>query len=88
MARFGISMLNDGKIKNCQLQSRSWIEDVNKQGHLCLGVFGQIVYVSPQRDMVAVKFSSWPDFQNADYLRQSLDVFYPISDAFGPNVLL
>lgn len=60
-----------------------WIEDKNKQGHLCLGVFGQTVYVSPERDMVAVKFSSWPDFQNADYLRQSLDAFHAIGDAFG-----
>ncbi|MAT87810.1 MAG: 6-aminohexanoate hydrolase [Aestuariivita sp.] len=117
LARFGIAMLNDGIINNCQVIPRSWIEDVrmgahghfneagrryfphgcyrnhfwiedvNKQSHLCLGVFGQTVYVSPERNMVAVKFSSWPVFQNADYLRQSLNAFHAISDAFGTSDL-
>ena len=88
LARLGIAMLNNEKINHDRIQPRSCIADVNKQGHLCLGVFGQIVYVSPESDMVAVKFSSWPDFQNVYYLRQSLDVFHAISDAFEPNVLL
>lgn len=61
-----------------------WIEDAGKQAHLCLGVFGQSIYVSPERGMVAVKLSTWPEFTNAEFLLETMSAFHAIADAFGP----
>lgn len=44
-----------------------WIQDKAHQTHLCLGVFGQFIYVSPERDMVVAKLSSWPDFLSEEH---------------------
>ena len=68
---------------NGHYRNKFWIEDNNKQAHLCLGVFGQIIYVSPERRMVAVKLSNWPKFTDATYLKETMASFHAIGDAFG-----
>ena len=68
---------------NGHYRNKFWIEDASKQAHLCLGVFGQTIYVSPERGMVAVKLSTWPEFTNATHLRDSLSAFHAIADALG-----
>ena len=68
---------------NGHYRNQFWIEDAAKQAHLCLGVFGQTIYVSPERGMVAVKLSTWPVFTDADYLLESMAAFHAIADAFG-----
>ncbi|WP_299881453.1 serine hydrolase [uncultured Sulfitobacter sp.] len=68
---------------NGAYRNQFWIEDQDKTGHLCLGVFGQTIYVSPERGMVAVKLSTWPDFQNSDFLKETMAGFHAISRAFG-----
>lgn len=54
-------------------RNQFWIEDRDRATHLSLGVFGQMIHVSPEHDMVTVKLSTWPDFTNparsADTLR-------------------
>ena len=35
--------------------------------------------------MIAVKLSSWPVLQNADFFAQGLNAFHTTSDAFGPS---
>lgn len=76
---------DDGRnyFPNGAYRNQFWIEDQDKQGHLCLGVFGQCIYVSPERGMVAVKLSTWPEFSNADYLKETVTGFHAISRAFG-----
>jgi CubicO group peptidase (beta-lactamase class C family) len=46
---------------------------------LCLGIHGQLLYVSRRTRTVCVKFSSWPDAQNPAYLEDTLRAF----DAVG-----
>lgn len=44
-----------------------WIEDPRSRALYARGVFGQMIYVNWDYDMVAVKLSSWPDFLNTQY---------------------
>jgi CubicO group peptidase (beta-lactamase class C family) len=41
-----------------------WVLDGKTGRHAALGVFGQMIYVDPAAQIVAVKLSSWPDFLN------------------------
>lgn len=112
-ARFGIAMLNDGRVGDRQVIPKAWVEDVRsgdhghfndkgrvyfpnghyrnqfwiedkgKPAHFCLGVFGQTIYVNPETGMVAVKLSTWPEFQNDGYLRESIDAFHAVARAFA-----
>ena len=44
-----------------------WIEDPTSRAIYARGVFGQMIYVNWDHNMVAVKLSSWPDFLNTTY---------------------
>ena len=68
---------------NGRYRNKFWIEDKDKQGHFCLGVFGQTIYVSPERGMVVVKLSTWPTFTNPDFLKETVAGFHAVADAFG-----
>ena len=68
---------------NGRYRNQFWIEDADKWGHLCLGVFGQIIYVSPERGMVFVKLSTWPEFTNPDRMRDCMAAFRAIAGAVG-----
>jgi CubicO group peptidase (beta-lactamase class C family) len=41
-----------------------WVFDRKTGKHAALGVFGQLIYIDPPAEIVAVKLSSWPDFLN------------------------
>jgi CubicO group peptidase (beta-lactamase class C family) len=41
-----------------------WVLDRNAGRHAAMGVFGQMIYIDPPAEIVAVKLSSWPDFLN------------------------
>jgi len=45
-------------------RNQSWVEDNLKETIMCRGVFGQMIYTSPEYNMVAVKPSTWPEFSN------------------------
>jgi CubicO group peptidase (beta-lactamase class C family) len=47
---------------NGAYRNQFWIEDVSASAIMCRGVFGQLIYIDPARDLVVVKLSSWPDF--------------------------
>ena len=42
---------------------------------VCLGIHGQMIYVNRTTRTVGVKFSSWPDAQNSEYLIDTLRAF-------------
>ncbi len=52
---------------NGRYRNMFWIQDADQQTHMCLGVFGQFIYVSPERDMVVAKLSSWPEFLSPEH---------------------
>ena len=51
---------------NGAYRNQFWIEDVSRSAIMGRGVFGQLVYIDPARDLVVVKLSSWPDFLNLE----------------------
>lgn len=71
---------------NGRYRNQFWIEDADREGHLCLGVFGQIIYVSPERGMVFVKLSTWPEFTNPERMKDCMNAFRAISRAMGRHL--
>jgi CubicO group peptidase (beta-lactamase class C family) len=45
-------------------RNQFWIEDASKSTIMALGVYGQMIYVDPQRQLVGVKLSTWPEALN------------------------
>jgi CubicO group peptidase (beta-lactamase class C family) len=37
-----------------------WVRDPNAGVQLARGIFGQMIYIDPPNEMVAVKLSTWP----------------------------
>ncbi len=60
-------------------RNQFWIENKDKSTHVCLGVFGQFIYVSPEYNMVAVKLSTWPDFINREFNHDTIRAFHAIA---------
>lgn len=102
-ARFGQTMLDDGRVGDRQVIPKAWIDDVrhgdhglfdnrgrgilpngryrnmfwirdeNGPVHISRGIFGQFIYVDPERALVVVQLASWPeslsDRRHADTMR-------------------
>ena len=49
-----------------------WVRDVESGVTMALGVFGQMLYIDPNHDLVAVKLSTWPDFLNLEFKLNTL----------------
>ena len=54
-------------LPNGAYRNQWWIEDAEARALYARGVFGQMIYVNWDHGFVAVKLSSWPDFQNTAY---------------------
>lgn len=39
-----------------------WVHNVDHGDYMARGVFGQLIYIDPSSQLVAVKLSSWPDY--------------------------
>jgi len=39
-----------------------WVHDVERGDYMARGVFGQLIYIDPEADFLAVKLSTWPDY--------------------------
>lgn len=59
-----------------------WVEDREKETVLCLGVFGQMIYIAPEYDMVAVKLSSAPDFLSSPHTIDTVRALHAIGERF------
>ena len=55
-----------------------WIEDPASRSIMARGVFGQLIYVNWDYNMVAVKLSSWPDFLSVPYNVATLNALHSI----------
>lgn len=49
-------------LPNGRYRNQFWIKDSALETAMCIGVFGQLIYIAPEQDMVVVKLSTWPDF--------------------------
>ena len=57
-----------------------WVENQQSRALYARGVFGQIIYVNWDHRMVAVKLSSWPDFQNPSLTRATMRALHAIAE--------
>jgi CubicO group peptidase (beta-lactamase class C family) len=62
-------------------RNQFWSEDVSQPTLLCRGVFGQMIFIAPQYEMVGVKLSSWPDFVNPKRTMTTLASMHAIGRA-------
>jgi CubicO group peptidase (beta-lactamase class C family) len=68
---------------NGAYRNQFWIEDANKNAYMARGVFGQLIYIDPEHEMVAVKLSSWPEFVSVPRLRLTLEALHGIAEYLG-----
>jgi CubicO group peptidase (beta-lactamase class C family) len=71
-------VLPGGAYRNC-----FWIEEATRRTTLARGVFGQLIYICPHHDLVAVKLSTWPDYQNTRFGVETLRALYAVGEALG-----
>ena len=58
-----------------------WIENPRSRAIMARGVFGQMVYVNWEHNMVVVKLSSWPDFLNVPFNVATIAALHAIAAA-------
>ncbi|WP_172295490.1 serine hydrolase [Pseudoruegeria sp. HB172150] len=58
-----------------------WIRDADRGDICAVGVFGQLIYVDPESDMVVAKLSTWPDFLMPALSRKTFRAIDTIRDA-------
>jgi CubicO group peptidase (beta-lactamase class C family) len=68
--------------KGCY-RNQFWIEDQDKESFMCLGVFGQLIYIAPAYNMVVVKLSTWPDFLDDNFKTDTQLAIHAIAAALG-----
>jgi CubicO group peptidase (beta-lactamase class C family) len=50
---------------------------------MCLGVFGQMIWMSWEHSMVIVKLSTWPDFTDTAKERATVAALHRIAEALA-----
>lgn len=61
-------------------RNQFWVEDAAATTVMARGVFGQLIYISPERDLVAAKLSSWPDFVDPTHSINTLRAIHAIAE--------
>ena len=69
-------------LPNGLYRNRFWVEDKEKTTVMCIGVFGQLIYIAPEYNMVVVKFSTWPDFVDTEHKLNTLSAIHAIAQNF------
>jgi CubicO group peptidase (beta-lactamase class C family) len=62
-----------------------WVRNVETGAAMARGIYGQLVYVDPPRELVAVKLSSWPTARNMARLNDTLAMIDAIGAALGDS---
>jgi CubicO group peptidase (beta-lactamase class C family) len=71
-------ILKQGSYKN-----QFWLEDPQSRTLMCLGVFGQMIWMSFEHNMVVVKLSTWPDFTDTSKERATVGAMHRIAEALA-----
>ena len=70
-------------LPNGRYRNTFWIADETRETIMALGVFGQMIHVSPETGTVVAKLSSWPDFLDDTHFANTLRAIAAISEALG-----
>lgn len=70
--------LPDGAYRN-----QFWIEDEKTRNLMCLGVFGQLIWIDFERRTLIVKLSTWPDFLSDDFSLATIRACHKIAEALS-----
>ena len=70
-------------LPNGAYRNQFWVEDTSRRALLARGVFGQLIFMDPDAEFVAVKLSSWPEFVNPARTRTALAAIHAIRDALS-----
>jgi CubicO group peptidase (beta-lactamase class C family) len=62
-------------------RNQFWIEDPHSRSIMARGVFGQLIYINWDHQLVAVKLSTWPDFVNVPFNVATLRAIHAIAAA-------
>ncbi|MES1152733.1 MAG: serine hydrolase [Dongia sp.] len=72
------SILPQGSYKN-----QFWLEDPKSRTLMCVGVFGQMIWISWEHRMVVVKLSTWPDFTDTAKERATVAAMHRIAETLA-----
>ena len=62
-----------------------WVHDASRGDFMARGVFGQLIYLDPKTEFMAVKLSTWPDFLIHSYTVDMLSAVTAIRDVLSPD---
>ena len=74
-AAVGSIGLPDGAYKN-----QFWIEDSVDMAMMCVGIYGQLIYINPAQGLLVVKLSTWPSALSAEYKVDTLSAIRQIAE--------
>jgi CubicO group peptidase (beta-lactamase class C family) len=60
-----------------------WVHDVRRGNYMARGVFGQLIHVDPEAEVLIVKLSSWPDYLIENFTRDALAAAIAIRQALS-----
>lgn len=58
-----------------------WVHDVARGNFMARGVFGQLIHLDPEAELMVVKLSTWPDYLIDSFTRDSLSAVTAIRHA-------
>ena len=64
-------------------RNQFWLRDVDTRVMMARGVFGQLIYIDPERDLVVVILSSWPEFTSIERTITALNLVDAIADSLA-----
>jgi len=64
-------------------KNQFWLEDPKSRTLMCLGVFGQMIWISWEHRMVVVKLSTWPDFTDTEKERATVAAMHRIAETLA-----
>jgi CubicO group peptidase (beta-lactamase class C family) len=64
-------------------RNQFWIENPRSRALMCRGVFGQMIHIDWETNMLVVKLSTYPDFSNVAYSVATLKAVHAIAKALG-----
>ncbi|MEM7017931.1 MAG: serine hydrolase [Pseudomonadota bacterium] len=68
--------LPDGAYRN-----QFWIEDSQNRAIMCVGIFGQLIYIQPDREFMFVKLSTWPTALNSEFKIDTLTAIHQLMNS-------